>query len=151
MNKTIFSLVVALLACAAGSAKAADRVSANTLGQMGLSGLTVMSDRDAMAVRGLGFVGLNCNIGTLVSPSATATGNSSASISAPGCANCGVVSNSATQNAYNAVGPHSASGSNYSEAGITFSTSNIVDGVGASLTTTSTKVWAGGNSSAKAF
>src|SRR6476620_1831476 len=104
MNKTIFTLVVALLACAAGSANAADRVSANTLGQMGLSGLTVMSDRDAMAVRGLGFTGLCCNIGNLVSPSAAASGNSTASISAPGCADCGVVSNSATQNAYNAVG-----------------------------------------------
>lgn len=150
MNKTIFTLVVAV-ACAAGSAKAADRVSADTLGQMGLSGMKVMSDRDAMAVRGLGFIGLNCNMGTLVSPSAAASGNSTASISAPGCVDCGVVSNSATQNAYNAVGPHSASGSNYSEAGITFTSANILDGIGAQVTTSSTKVWAGGNSSAKAF
>jgi hypothetical protein len=152
MNKTIFSTLVATLICVAGTAKAADGISSSTLRQMGLTEFAAMSDHDALKVRGMGFVGLGCCGGTnLVSPSATAIGSSTAAITSLGCLDCNVTSSSTTTNSYNAVGNNYASGSNYSEAGVTFTTANIIDGVGASLTTSSTKIWAGGNSTAKAF
>ena len=48
MSKVILSTLVAALVCVAGSAKAANGISTSTLSQMGLSGLAVMSDSDAL-------------------------------------------------------------------------------------------------------
>jgi hypothetical protein len=164
MSKVILSTLVAALVCVAGSAKAADGVSTSTLGQMGLSGLSVMSDSDALAIRGLGFsTNINHSMGTgsccgprgSASPSAKASGNSFAtmnvdagSVSCPTCTQSG---GSHSENSYNAAGPYSASGDNYSEAGSTITKSETVAGVGSLTTICTVKVWAGGHSSATAF
>jgi hypothetical protein len=162
MSKVILSTLVAALVCVAGSAQAANGISSSTLGQMGLSGLSLMSDQDALAIRGLGVDGGNfhlskacCGPRGSASPSSMAVGNSTATISvgnvADNCPGCNITGDAHSQNGYLAMGPYSASGSNYSEAGVTITKAEIVDGVGALLTTCTTKVWAGGNSSAKSF
>jgi hypothetical protein len=163
MSKVTFLTLVAALVCVAGSAKADNGIPSNTLGQLGLPGLTVISDRDALAIRGFGLDGSNFHLKTdccgargSASPSAKAMGSSGAMIDIGGtvadnCPGCNITGGSHSENSYNAMGPYSASGSNYSEAGVTISKAEIVDGVGALLTTCTTKVWAGGNSSAKAF
>jgi hypothetical protein len=163
MSKETFLTLIATLVCVAGTAKADNGIPSNMLGQMGLQGLTVISDRDALAIRGLGLDGSNfhlkndcCGPRGSASPSAMAMGSSGATIDVGGsvadnCPGCNITGSSHSENSYNAVGPYSASGSNYSEAGTTISKAEIVDGVGALLTTCTTKVWAGGNSSAKAF
>jgi hypothetical protein len=164
MNKVIFSMLAAALVCVAGSAKAADGISSSTLGQMGLTGLTVMSDSDALAIRGLGFsTSINHSMGTgsccgprgSASPSSLAAGNSHATMNVDGnvdvCPTCSITGGSHSENAYRAEGPYSASGSNYSEAGATITKSEIVAGVGALTTSCTTLVWAGGHSSATSF
>jgi hypothetical protein len=78
------------------------------LSEMGLSGLTVMSDDDAMNVRGEGFKGGGS--------SASAWGSSFAFVATP-------VGVAGSTNGYNAHGKHSASGDNLSFAGVTVSTS----------------------------
>ena len=143
MSKVILSTLVAALVCVAGSAKAANGISSNTLGQMGLTGLTVMSDSDALAIRGLGFSGVDHSInssccgprgsaspGTLVAGHSTATMNINAGMG-DDCPTCTQTGSSHSENAYLAAGPYSASGSNYSEAGSTITKSEAVDGVGA--------------------
>jgi hypothetical protein len=67
------------------------------------------------------------------------------------CPTCTQSGGSHSENAYTAAGPYSASGSNYSEAGSTIMKSETVDGIGSLTTICTVKVWAGGNSSAKAF
>ena len=62
MSKYILSLA-AVLVCVAGSARADEGISANTLSDMGLAGLTVVSDHDALAIRGMGFRGGNYSKG----------------------------------------------------------------------------------------
>ena len=58
MSKVLLSTLVAALVCVAVSnAKAANGISASTLNDMGFSALTVMSDSDALAIRGKGFNG----------------------------------------------------------------------------------------------
>ena len=57
MSKAIFSMMVAALFSVAGSAFADQGISTSTLNEMGLSGLTVVSDHDALAIRGMGFRG----------------------------------------------------------------------------------------------
>jgi hypothetical protein len=164
MSKVILSTLVAALVCVAGSAKAADGISPSTLGQMGLTGLTVMSDSDALAIRGLGFSGVDHSInssccgprgsaspGTLVAGHSSATMNIDAGSIADNCPTCSQTGSSHSENAYLAAGPYSASGSNYSEAGSTITKSETVAGVGALTTSCSSLVWAGGNSSAKGF
>lgn len=86
MSKTILSLAVALVALA-GSARAEQGISSETLSAMGLSNLNVISDNDALAVRGLGFRGGNhskgcnsCGPRGKVSPYSRATGSSFATI-----------------------------------------------------------------------
>ena len=76
-------MLVAALVCVAGSAKAANGISSSTLGQMGLSGLALMSDQDALAIRGLGVNGSNFHLSSTccgprgsASPSSKAAGNS---------------------------------------------------------------------------
>jgi hypothetical protein len=162
MSKVILSTLVAALVCVAGSAKAANGISSSTLGQMGLTGLSVMSDSDALAIRGLGFTGVDHSINSSccgprgsASPSTMVSGNSSATIhtgtGSDMCPTCTQTGDASSTNAYTASGPYSSSGSNYSEAGSTITKSEAVDGVGSLVTSCTTKVWAGGNSSAKAF
>lgn len=154
MSKYILSLV-AVLVCVASSARADEGISANTLSEMGLSGMTVISDNDALAIRGLGFTGgcNSCVPRAKKQPWSAVVGNSFATISVEGCPDC-VIGGSHSENAYAAEGPYAASGDNYSEAGASLTKVEIVDidGVMKSLTTiNSTKVWAGGRSSAMSF
>jgi hypothetical protein len=76
------------------------------LSEMGLSGLTVMSDDDAMNVRGEGFKSGGS--------SASAWGSSFAFVATP-------VGVAGSTNGYNAHGKHSAGGDNLSFAGVTVS------------------------------
>jgi hypothetical protein len=163
MSKVILSTIVAALVCVAGSAKAANGIASSTLGQMGLTGLSVMSDSDAMAIRGLGFTGVSHSMGSggccgprgSASPSATAAGNGFATMNVDtgnnACPTCTQSGSSHSENSYSAHGPYSASGDNYSEAGSTITKSEVVDGVGSVINTCTVTIYAGGHSSAKAF
>jgi hypothetical protein len=82
--------------------------SATTLREMGLSGLAIMSDDEAMDVRGEGF-------GSGGS-SASAWGSSFANIETP-------FGSAASENGYSAHGKHEADGSNLSFAGVEITTS----------------------------
>jgi hypothetical protein len=120
MSKAILSTLAATLLCAAAStANAADGISSSTLAEMGLSGLAVMSDSEALAVRGKGFVGCGlCGHRSSVEPSSVAFGNSFATISlGDACPECGPEGTSHSENGYAAEGPFAASGENFSEAG----------------------------------
>ena len=56
MSKVLFSTLVAALVCVAVSnTKAGKGISAGTLSTMGLSGMTVMSDSQGVAIRGKGL------------------------------------------------------------------------------------------------
>ena len=153
MSKYILSLAAALV-CLAGSARAEEGISASTLSEMGLTGLTVVSDQDALAVRGMGFSGghyskgcKSCGARGKKAPYSRVSGNSFATI--------GVEDGGAhSENAYFAEGPYGASGDNYSEAGseITNIETVTIDGVTKTITTTcKTLVFAGGSSSAMSF
>ena len=78
------------------------RPSRQALAAMGLGSLVVMSDDDAMSVRGQGYMG---------GSSVAVSGNSFATINSP-------FGGSHSQNAYSADGKHKASGSNSSYAGV---------------------------------
>jgi hypothetical protein len=77
-----------------------------TLSEMGLSGLSMMSDDDAMDIRGEGFKGGGS--------SASAWGSSWANVSTP-------FGSAGSKNGYSAHGKHSASGDNLSFAGAAIS------------------------------
>ena len=157
MSKLLLSAVVAALVCVAGSARADQGVSSSTLDKMGLSGLTVVSDHDALSIRGMGYSGHNnnhssgcktCGPRGTASPHAMAYGNSAASI--------GVKDGGAhSENGYLAKGPYEADGTNFSEAGseiTNIETVDFGDGTVKSVTTTcKTYVFAGGSSTSKAF
>jgi len=154
MSKIFLSTMAAALVCVAGYARADEGISANTLSAMGLSDMTVMSDSDALAVRGLGFTGgqwskgcKSCGSRATKAPWSAAAGNSFATI--------GIHDGGAhSENAYAAEGPYGASGENYSEAASVVTNIEVVDidGVVKTLTTTCiTKVYAGGSSSAMSF
>jgi hypothetical protein len=153
MSKYILSLA-AMLVCLAGSARAEEGISANTLSAMGLSGLTVVSDSDALAIRGMGFRGgdhskgcKTCGARGKVAPYSRVGGSSFATI---GVEDGG----SHSQNSYFAEGPYGASGDNYSEAGSVITNTEVVtiDGITKTVSTTcSTLVFAGGSSSAMSF
>jgi hypothetical protein len=159
MSKVVLSVVVAALVCVAGSARADQGVSSSTLDKMGLSGMTVVSDHDAMSIRGMGYSGGNhsgghssgcktCGPRGNISPSAKAFGNSSASISVKD-------GGAHSENGYLAKGPYEADGTNFSEAGseiTNIETVDFGDGTVKSVTTTcKTYVFAGGSSTSKAF
>jgi hypothetical protein len=154
MSKAILSTLVAALVSVAGSAIADQGISSSTLNEMGLSGMTVMSDTEALAIRGMG-VDLDCDSCVRVQPSAEAFGNSFATINIENCPDCiEIDGGSHSQNAYAAAGPYYAAGTNFSEAGASYTTVEIVDvgGVITSLTkSTTTRVFAGGFSTARAF
>jgi hypothetical protein len=92
----VLTLVVAGSARAQGS-----RPSQAVLKEMGLGGLTILSDEAAMVVRGRGFMGSSAN----------AFGNSFATFDTP-------LGTSHSENGYAAEGEHVAFGANYSEAGV---------------------------------
>jgi hypothetical protein len=153
MQKFLLSMAVALVAFA-GTAQAEESISADTLAAMGLSNLNVISDTDALAVRGFGFSGghmskgcKSCGARGKVNPLSRAAGASFATI--------GVEDGGAhTENSYFATGPYGASGENYSEAASSITNVEVVniDGVVKTLTTTCiTKVYAGGSSSSMSF
>jgi hypothetical protein len=92
--------------------------SRSDLAQMGLSGLAVMSDRDALAIRGLGFTTtINHSMGTggccgprgSWSPSAKVVGNSFATMNVDAgtnsCPTCTQSGGSHSKNPYNAMDP----------------------------------------------
>lgn len=127
--------------------------SQSTLDQMGLSGLTVMSDSDGMSVRGHGYSG-----GGSYGSSVQVFGNSFATISSP-------YGDAHSENGYAASGKHHAAGKNGSWAGVEIK-SGGKPGHGSSWcypngggggygdgkpTTTSIKFFAGGYSSASAW
>jgi hypothetical protein len=157
MSKVILSTLVAALVCvAAGNAKA-ESISAETLSAMGLSSMTVMSDSEGMAVRGKGFSGhsVGCSQCDRGITSAKAFGNSFATMDLEGCPDCiPIGGSSSSENGYLAVGPYYAAGTNFSEAGASYTTVESVDigGVANVLTkTTTARVFAGGFSTASAF
>jgi len=152
MSKVILSTLVAALVCVASAQ--AEGISNKTLGAMGLGGLKVMSDSDALAVRGKGFDG-GCDSCNRTEPSTRAIGNSFATMVLAGCPDCVLIGGgSHSQNAYTAAGPYYSAGTNFSEAGAVHTQVETVDvgGVVTSLTkTTSARVFAGGFSTARAF
>jgi hypothetical protein len=159
MSKTILSLLAAALVCiAATSAQADQGISSGTLRAMGLSGLSVMSDSDAMAIRGMGYSGGHNSYGGKkgksrdIRPIAVAAGASFAKVELDGYKE---EADAGTINAYLAAGKYEASGANFSEATLSKTTSETVDfsdGTSSSVTKVYTiHVEAGGFSSAKAF
>jgi hypothetical protein len=155
MSKVILSTLAAALLCVTATpAVAANGISSGTLAEMGLAGLTVMSDSDALAIRGKGFCRL-CGHRSSVEPSSVAFGNSFATISlGDACPECGPDGTSHSENGYAAEGPFAASGENFSEAGaeVTHIETTVVDGSTRSITTTiKGRVFAGGFSSAVSF
>jgi hypothetical protein len=151
MSKVILSTMVAALVCAASAN--AEGISNKTLGAMGLGGMKMMSDNAALAVRGKGFDG--CDGCGRTESTTRAIGNSFATIVLANCPDCVLIGGTAhSENAYVAAGQYYSAGTNFSEAGATFSTIEAVD-VGGVITsvisTTSARVFAGGSSSARAF
>ncbi|MEX2317965.1 MAG: hypothetical protein WD669_12480 [Pirellulales bacterium] len=100
-NLTCMGLAIALIAVS-NTRASAEQPSQQTLAAMGLGSLSVMSDDDALAVRGFGYRGSNS--------SASAWGASYAVMGTRG-------GSAGSVNAYKASGKHSASGRNLSFAG----------------------------------
>lgn len=155
MSKALVTSLVAALICTGGAvATAADGISSDTLAAMGLSGVSVISDQDALAIRGKGYVGgrnsgycKTCPRGKKP-PWSVAFGNSFATIEVEDPATAH------SENGYLAEGPYAASGANFSEAAAEQShieTVNIDGSIKTISTTWKTHVWAGGYSSAMSF
>jgi hypothetical protein len=113
-NTAVLALSIGMLAAIGQTAHAlGSQPSGRTLQEMGLGGLTIMSDDEARAVRGLGF--------RSVGSSAQASGDSFATINTP-------MGSAHSENGFNASGKHEASGDNFSFAGAEIMTT--VDGSG---------------------
>jgi hypothetical protein len=150
-NWKVCGLVFGLTMSVCPSAMAVDsRPSRDTLAEMGLGGLVVVSDNDALAIRGMGYKGSSSSVKIF--------GNSFATINKKyGTAH--------SENGYVAEGKHFAAGGNHSYAGATFKKSSRMRSHsksgygrkggggygGGHLTIKSVKVFAGGRSWAKAF
>jgi hypothetical protein len=154
MSKHLSLVTAVLVSMAAAAAQADQGISSSTLKSMGLSGLTVMSDSDAMSVRGMGYRGHQKNYHSKKDsgPSAKASGGSWASVELDGYKE---EAEAGTHNSYAADGNYAASGDNFSEAKLVKTESTTV-GHGDGTTSSVTKVYsihvsAGGFSSAKAF
>lgn len=125
----------------------------DTLKAMGLSGIEVMSDEDAMAVRGMGYRGMDRYRAQVKKySSASASGHSWAKIKIDGHV---VDADAGTRNRYDADGKYYASGVNYSKASKTITeTRRVSHGYGRPFVEVKTyklTVEAFGYSSAKAF
>ena len=105
--------VVLVATVGAQAARARDgRPSNSDLAQMGLGGMAVMSDDEAMTVRGMGYGSGSYGGGTKMTSSVSVSGNSFATIVTPdGSAH--------SENAYSASGKNKAGGDNLSFAGKT--------------------------------
>jgi hypothetical protein len=101
-----FVVAIAATAIAAQSIRAeSGRPSRQTLAAMGLEGISVLSDNDAMSIRGFGFKGGNGGSSVAV------FGNSFATINTP-------FGSAHSENGYAAEGSKFAVGANHSEAGV---------------------------------
>jgi hypothetical protein len=99
----VLALSIGMLAAIDQTAHAlGSQPSGRALQEMGLGGLTIMSDDEALAVRGLGF--------RSGGSSAQASGDSFATINTP-------MGSAHSENGFNASGKHEASGDNFSFAG----------------------------------
>jgi hypothetical protein len=106
----VCGLLIVLLAAGQFAHAQNGQPSKNTLQQMGLSGMSIMSDDDAMAVRGMGFGSGSMGSGSF----ASASGNSFATINTP-------LGSAHSENAYSASGKNQAGGDNLSFAGASIS------------------------------
>jgi hypothetical protein len=153
MRKNILSMFAVALVYAAGSSAMADQViSSSTLDAMGLSGLAVMSDSDAMSVRGMGYSGRSSgHYNSKAKTRAKAKGSSWAVVEFEGETK---EAEAGSENSYDAIGRYKASGENGSEAGLektNIETLENGDGAYSIITKFRIEVSAGGFSSAKAF
>jgi hypothetical protein len=115
-----FGVAIAFAAIICPSAQAdGGRPSRQMLSDMGLGGLVVMSDDEALGVRGFGYKG-----GHGGGSSAVVAGNSFATI------NAGPFGTAHSENLYAAEGKKFAFGANHSEAGIEIKTSGGKGGKG---------------------
>jgi len=100
---TVFGLAVAMFAMVGQARAEHSRPSQETLNQMGLGGMVVMSDADASSVRGQGFQGGGSSVRVFGNSFATVNkGNGTAH----------------SQNGYSVQGRHFAAGANGSVAGV---------------------------------
>lgn len=164
MSKAILSLLAAALVCVAGTDAQASNgtIEAKTLDSMGLSGLSVMSDSQGLTVRGLGYAGSRNSYKSgrddhkqkSSKPWAAAEGKSWASVSLDG-RHSDEEAGAGSHNSYAAEGNYYAAGSNFSEATLSKTDSEVIgypDGTYASKTNVHTiHVEAGGFSNASAF
>jgi hypothetical protein len=127
----LFGLVIALAAVISQSVRAEEsRPSQRTLSEMGLGGLVVMSDDEALGIRGFGFKGGHGG------SSAVAFGNSFATINTPfGTAH--------SENGYAAEGKKFAFGANHSEAGVELKVSSGHKGKGGKMRNGDSNRWGG--------
>jgi len=161
MNNALLSLLAAALVCVAGTnAVASDEISTATLSSMGLSGLQVMTDSQALEVRGMGYVGSRNSYRNrhdnhkkqAEKPWAAANGKSWASVEIDGYKE---EAGAGSHNSYAAEGKYFAGGQNYSEAAL--STTDVIrvdypDGTfSAETKIRAISVSAGGFSNASAF
>ncbi len=162
MIKTTLSLLAAVLVCmVATSAQADQGISSGTLEAMGLSGLTVMSDSDALSIRGMGYSSGGYESGgdyehnKSKKPWAKASGESWAEVEFEGDDKVDVEAEAGSENSYAAEGKYKASGETFSEAELEKSWTTRIDyGNDDYMIETKTfkiEVEAGGWSSAKAF
>lgn len=155
MSKLFLTTMAAALMCVAGSAFADQGISSSTLDQMGLSGLSVMSDSESLSIRGMGYTGGGMKSYKAAkkrrdtkNPWSSAFGNSFATV----VDKHGNVAHS--ENGYAAEGPYAASGENFSEATLSTIDTETVDINGVVKTVTNswtTHVEAGGFSSSMSF
>jgi uncharacterized membrane protein len=126
----------------AGQSYASD-ISNDTLAAMGLSGATIVSDAEAMEVRGMGYMGGGHGV-----PSFSLAAGGSIAYVGEHKAGAG------TANVYFGVGPNGAGGENFSEAGKTMKHSKTVKIGGKKIKTVHVKslhVFAGGYSSSFSY
>ncbi len=157
MTKLFVTLpALALVVALSGSAVADNGISQATLQDMGLAGIELMSDADAMAIRGLGY-DLSTNTPEPPrsdnKPWSLAFGVSYAEVEEDGHGH--LDGEAATLDGFVALGKYMASGEHFSEAGITKVESNELRVKGHPATmeinTKSLRVYAGGFATASSL
>jgi hypothetical protein len=142
MTKGIFTILAVVVFCVASNVAVANDSAPNqdTLAAMGLSGMQVLSDSDALDIRGKGYFHKPAS-------QVQIWGSSNANVSKWG-------GSAESKNGYKASGKHFAEGSNHSYAGMS-SKEKSIWGFGHHLkfhaTYKSVEFNAGGGSAAKAF
>lgn len=142
---SIMTKYLAIAACAVALGLSgqsfANEISNETLAAMGLDGATIVTDAEAMQVRGMGYMGGG------VPSFSLAAGGSIAYVGAP-------KAGAGSANIYAALGPNGASGENFSEAGRTIrhtKTVRVGETVRRVTTVKSLRVYAGGFSSSMSY